>query len=318
MQKSLAVFLLLGLTLVCRADDALPGWNGDSPKAWWTQNPTPDLWPQAAKTLDSQLAAIYKKDGVACFSQADFRGWMEHLEWIDLGVDCPDLLGDAKNLATFIALGEDETVSHLFVEKLNPLDDKKKALQILLQLAQSSQGDLHGYAALGVAYSLVFDQPFPNSWPHAQVPRDAVPIGDLDVVQRFNFYVQASRNKKTDLDLTQVPFEYLKFLVDSKVKLSELEYAQTNKIAYRDFEKAFFAITYDEPRVNPAHMAMTWTYPTYTLNDIETKGGICVDQAYYACMLGKGRGIPTIFFTGQGTDGGHAWFAYLSRDLKWV
>jgi hypothetical protein len=318
MQKSLAVFLLLGLTFVCRADDALPPWNGDSEKAWWTQNPTPDLWPQAAKNLDLQLAAIYKRDGAACFSQADFRGWMEHLEWIDLGTDCADLLGNPKNLETFVALGKDEAVSHLFVEKLNPLDVKKQALQNLIQLAQANAGDLHDYAALGIAYSLVFDQPFPGGWPHGQVRQEAVPLGDLDIVQRFNFYVQANRNKKTDLDLTQVPFEYLKFLVDSKVKLSELEYAQTSKIAYRDFEKAFFAITYDEPRVNPAHMEMTWTYPTYTLNDIETKGGICVDQAYYACILGKGRGIPTIFFTGQGTDGGHAWFAYLSRDLKWV
>jgi hypothetical protein len=319
MQTRLIAFLLfLCLALPGRAQEVVPSWNSDSQKAWWTQNPTPDLWPKAAKDLKAQLDASYKKDGPSCFSQVDFRGWMEHLEWIDLGLACPDLLSDAKNLDTFAALGKDETVSHLFVEKLNLLDIKKQALQNLILLAQANAGDLHEYAALGIAYSLVFDQPFPGGWPHHQVKQEAMPLGDLDIVQRFNFYVQANRNKKLDLDLTQVPFEYLKFLVDSKVKLSELEYAQGNKIPCRDFEKAFSSITYDESRVNPAHMAMTWTYPTYTLNDIETKGGICVDQAYYAYMLGKGRGIPTICFTGQGSDGGHAWFAYLSHDLRWV
>ena len=37
----------------------------------------------------------------------------------------------------------------------------------------------------------------------------------------------------------------------------------------------------------------------------------------YASEIGKGRGVPTIYFTGQGTDGGHAWFGYLSRSGKW-
>jgi hypothetical protein len=34
-------------------------------------------------------------------------------------------------------------------------------------------------------------------------------------------------------------------------------------------------------------------------------------------MLGKGRGIPTIQFTGLGVDGAHAWFGYLSNSGKW-
>jgi len=311
MQTRLAVLLLLGLTIACRAGEALPSWNGDTQKAWWTQNPTADLWPQATKDLESQLEAVYKKEGASCFSQPDFQGWMEHLEWIDLGVACPDFLTDTKNLQTFVALGKDETVSHLFVEKLDPLDVKKQALQNLIQLAQANTDDLHEYAALGIAYGLVFDQPFPNNWPHYQVAQDAVPIGDLDIVQRFNFYVQANRDKKTALDLTQQSFENLKFLVDSKVKLSELEYAQANSLPYSDFAKAFFSINYTEGR------SLNWPSATYTLKDIETNGGICVDQAYYATILGKGRGIPTIFFTGQGSGGGHAWFGYLSHDGRW-
>ncbi|HEY0256168.1 MAG TPA: DUF4019 domain-containing protein [Candidatus Methylacidiphilales bacterium] len=319
MQTRLIAFLfLLGLTLSSQAQETLPPWNSDSSKAWWAQNPAPDLWPQAAKTLESQLDATYRKAGVSSFSQPDFEGWMDHLESINLGLACPDLLADAKNLATFVALGKDDAVSHLFVEKLDPLDVKKQALQNLILLDQANSDDLHEYAALGVAYSLVFDQRFPDFWPHPQVAHDAVPIGNVDVVERFNFYVQANRNKKTALDLTQLSFENLKFLVDSEVRLSEFEYAQNNHLSYGDFANAFFSITYNESRVQSTdNMVLSWDLPTYTLKDIETHGGICVDQAYYACTLGKGRGIPTIFFTGQGSGGGHAWFGYLSHDGRW-
>jgi len=42
-----------------------------------------------------------------------------------------------------------------------------------------------------------------------------------------------------------------------------------------------------------------------------------VDQAYFAAMAGKARGIPTLFFAGQGKDGGHAWFGYWRGNGRW-
>ena len=229
MQKSLAILFLALIAALYPAQQVLsqplPSWNDTNQKAWWAKNPTPDLWPQAADALQAQLEANYKGNGVRVFSDSDFRSWLEQLEWIRLGLDCPDVLADANNLKTFVALGQDETVSHLFVEKLDPLDVKKEALKNLLRLSQANADDLHEYAALGVAYSLVFDQPFPKKWPHRQVDPAAVPIGDLDIVQRFHFYVQSNRDKKLDLDPSQLSFENLKFLVDSQVKLSELQYA---------------------------------------------------------------------------------------------
>jgi hypothetical protein len=327
MQQSLAILFFSLLAVLCPVQEvlsqapsqalpqALPSWNGNVQKDWWVKNPSPDLWPQAADALQAQLEAGYKQNGARVFSDPDFRGWLEHLEWIRLGLDFPDVLAD--HLKTFISLGQDETVSHLFVEKLDPLDDKKEALKNLLLLAESNADDLHEYAALGVAYSLVFDQPFPKGWPHRQVNQDAVPIGDLDIVQRFHFYVKSNRNKKLDLDLTRISFENLKFLVDSEANLSELEYAQRNRISYSNFADAFFSIKYDQARIGNGAAVYNWPFPSYKLEDIEKNGGICVDQAYYAEMIGKGRGIPTIRFFGYGMDGAHAWFGYLSGSGKW-
>jgi hypothetical protein len=320
-QKSLAILLLALVAVLCPAhqvfSEPLPSWNDSAQKAWWSKNPTPDLWSKADDALEAQLQDDYQQNGARVFSDGDFRAWLDHLLWIRLGLDCPDLLADPGSLATFIALGQDDAVSHLLVEKIDPLDVKSEALKILLRLAQANAADLHEYAALGVAYSLVFDQPFPSDWPHRQVDQAAVPIGDLDVVQRFHFYVQSNRDQKLDRDLTQLSFENLKFLVDSEVKLSELEFAQKNRISYSQFSDAFFSIQYDTQRISNVASVYKWPYPSYQLSDIETKGGICIDQAYYAETLGKGRGIPTIRFTGYGMDGAHAWFGYLSNSGKW-
>jgi hypothetical protein len=313
----IAACLLLVLSRPCSAQDALPAWNSAASQAWWTAHPTPDTWPKAADALQAQLEADYKQNAAAVFSDPNFQGWMEHLEWVRLGLACPQDIAQPADLQAFIALGQDDAVSHLLVQKIVPRNVKEKVLQNILRLDQANPADLHEYAALGVAYSLVWDEPFPSYWPHAQVHRDAVPIGDLDILPRFHFYVQANRDKKTELDLTQLKEDDLKYLVDSQVSLAELAYAQKNTIPYDHFEDVFPSIRYDTARVSGDNQVYTWDLPTYTLDDILTHGGICVDQAYYSTEIGKGRGIPTIYFTGQGSSGGHAWFGYLTRDGTW-
>jgi hypothetical protein len=318
MPKGLALLLFVLFATSCPAQPAaLPSWGSDAVKAWWAKNPTPDLWPQAADALRSQLEADYKQNGARVYSDTDFRGWLEHLEWVRLGLDCPEDLAGADQLKIFVALGQDEAVSHLFVEKIDPRDVKNAALKNLLRLAADNADDLHEYASLGVAFSLVFDEPFPKGWPHRQVDPKAVPTGDPDMLDRFHFYVQSNRNKKLDLDPTQLSFENLKFLVDSEISLTELAYAQGNRISYSHFSDAFFSIVYDQKRIGNATAVYDWPYPSYQLAEIEKRGGICIDQAYYAETVGKGRGIPTIRFTGYGMDGAHAWFGYLSNSGKW-
>jgi len=42
-----------------------------------------------------------------------------------------------------------------------------------------------------------------------------------------------------------------------------------------------------------------------------------VDQAYYAAISGKALGFPTMFFSGEGPNGGHAWVGYLKASGHW-
>jgi tetratricopeptide (TPR) repeat protein len=108
----------------------------------------------------------------------------------------------------------------------------------------------------------------------------------------------------------------LKFVVDAPVHFSELEWAQKNaRFPRTDWGRAFSSIRYNFGRITS--QAYDWDDSPYTLDAIETAGGICVDQAYFAVIAGKARGLPTLFFTGQGVDGGHAWFGYLRSENRW-
>jgi hypothetical protein len=315
----LSIFLLPGSGF--SETTPIPPWNSNSISVWWQQNPLPDKWKEADASLQSQLAAIYQRNGSAAFNNPDFQQWLRHLQWLQIGISAGNLLNNDANRETFIALGKDDTVSHLFAEKFLPVNSPRPALENLIRIAQANMNDLHEYAALGVAYALVFDKAFPKYWPHPQVDHKAVPIDNADVVPRFAFYVDANRQNKLAQDISKLNFDELKFMVDSLVSLEELRYGQSNKsnrINYSNFDQAFSSIQYDYSRIR-GNKLFDWpeSNGAYTLQNIEQKGGICVDQAYYAAALGKARGIPTLYFSGQGSDGGHAWFGYLQRNGRW-
>ena len=311
-----AAGLLLFPAVTARAA-GLPSWDDKALAAWWAANPTPATWPKAADALKAQLEAAYKSDGSRAFSDADFQAGLDQLLWVELGISNPDQIADPVHLKTFIALGQDPAVSHLFVEKLNPVDAPDQALANIIKLSEANAADLHEYAALGVAYALVWDVPFPQDWPHHQVAHDAVPIGDLDIVKRFSYYVQANRDHKLLLDPSQLSFENLKYLVDSEAKLSEFDWAQKNPVSYSQFSDAYFSIKYATDRISNTQSVYNWPGTSYALEEIKTDGGICIDQAYFAVQLGKGLGVPTMMFTGYGMDGAHAWMGYLSNSGKW-
>jgi hypothetical protein len=82
------------------------------------------------------------------------------------------------------------------------------------------------------------------------------------------------------------------------------------------FEKVFEKVAYDHERARIAD----YVWPDaedYRLATILDRGGICTDQAYFSFISGKAKGIPTLFFAGQGKDGGHAWFGYLRGGGRW-
>lgn len=311
---SLALFIALVFPSFALAE--LETQTPEKLNAWWETNASAETWAGAYLQLMSELDEAYQKNGVKSFTDdPKFTTWLSTLGWLKLGIGNTAIIDNAELTKAFIELGKLPEVSGLLFQNLRPTDDAAKACAILVKIYQAHPEKVKDYAALAVAYAVVFDQPYPDDWPHHQVERKAVPFGDEDPVARFDFYVQSNETKKLETDLKTLTVTELKFLVDSFVNLDELRYAQKTKFKQSQFEKAYFSITYDYDRYKVS--AWDWTYDTYTLEEIETKNGICVDQAYYASIAGKGLGIPTLYFSGQGTDGGHAWFGYMDRPGKW-
>ena len=210
----------------------------------------------------------------------------------------------------------DEELSRLLFENLSEHDFLPGVLRRLQEIRLAHPQKLKEYRALAVALAVVYDQRFPHFWPHRQVDPKSVPIAEVPVADRFKLWTESNESRALLLDLRKLNPGQIKFIVDAPLDPSEFEWARKNVRYQRsEFAKAFDAVSYSFDRMRSGRFE--WTGGEYTLQNIRQQTGICVDQAYYAMIAGKARGLPTLFFTGQGADGGHAWFGYLKSDNRW-
>ncbi len=223
----------------------------------------------------------------------------------------------ARAKEEFLAhLAGDEDFLRQFFSLLSPDDFPPVALSRLEQIYAAHPQRWPSYRALMLAFALVYDQRPPAFWPHHQVAPRAFPPMDEDLAGRFGYYVQANEAGRLEHDLRRLGAAELKFLVDAPVARSELEWAAKNVRPRREqFERVFDMVNYDQRRIEKG--VFTWPHGIYRLGNIELMGGICTDQAYFSALAGKAKGIPTLYFSGQGTDGGHAWFGFLGGNGKW-
>ena len=224
----------------------------------------------------------------------------------------------AESLAPEILIEwiNDDEFSRLLFENLSDRDYSPGVLIRLQQMRIANPQKFKEYRALAVALAVVYDQNFPRFWPHGQVHSSQVPIAEIAVADRFKFWTDSNESKALLLDLRMLSPGQIKFIVEAPLNRSEFEWARKNvRYPRSEFAKAFDAVSYSAERVRSG--MFHWNAGEYTLENLQRQGGICVDQAYYAMIAGKARGLPTLFFTGQGTDGGHAWFGYMKTDSRW-
>ncbi len=214
------------------------------------------------------------------------------------------------------ALAADDEFLKEFFRELKPDDFAPVVLTRLQQLRRAHPAAWPAYRSLMLAFALVHDQREPSFWPHQQVPSRSVPRTTEDVAGQFDYFYRANEARKLEHDLRRLSAAELKFLVDAPVPREEFEWAAKNVRARPDkFDRVLDMVRYDRNRAESG--VFMWPHGTYRLGNIELTGGICTDQSYFACIAGKAKGIPTIYFAGQGQDGGHAWFGYLRGNGKW-
>ena len=227
----------------------------------------------------------------------------------------PAVLAERIKPETLAALLANQPLIDLLGETVTADDYLPGVWRVLADLQEHRPAGVAEFPALAVALAVVYDQAFPLDWPHAQVARAKIPFVWNNWNALFDYFIDAQHEGKLLADLGTLSPAQLRFMVDLPLERSELDWVQANvRTARPVFEKTFFSIKYDVPRLEKG--VFTWPGKEYRLARIAESGGICVDQAYFAAMAGKAKGLPTLFFTGQGSFGGHAWFGYL-REEGW-
>ncbi len=215
-----------------------------------------------------------------------------------------------------LALLGNPALSEEFFQLLSPVDNAAEVLSVLQKIHRQDAALFGNFPSLALAIAVVYDVPPPPNWPHGQVSAAVLPRKLPAPEQVFGYFARLDRMNGTLQHLNRLPADELKFLVDLVAPLGELDWARKNvPPGLADLGKAYEMIKYRKDRI--AANQYSWPGAGYALPVILQQGGICVDQAYFASMVGKAKGIPTIMFRGAGLDGRHAWFGYLDASQKW-
>lgn len=213
-------------------------------------------------------------------------------------------------------LAGDPAFLDAFFAQLSPFDYPPGVLTILGRLHDGDPDDFRDYRNLAIAIAVVHDTAPPPWWPHGQVSPAALPRKWPDALATFRFFVAQDQAGRCYLPLKRLGADELKFVVDAAAPFDELTWAQkVVDVPLAHLDKVYSMVPYRVERLQAGRAV--WPGDHYSLPLILGRGGICVDQAYFACEVGKARGVPTLLFMGAGMDGRHAWFGYLDGDGHW-
>ena len=315
-------FVTVSLCLSVRAEQnyTVPIWSKEVQRDWLKSHSDSDIWASNVERMNDRLLYVFKSTNITkLLSLHNFWKWVGQVYWsknflIPYHLEknsTDDVFQDCRSLLAVEGLSE-RSVSYV-----SETDDKIKFIEILSKLLKNDKRRFERYMNLAIAVALVWDEPFPDSWPHPNVNRGDVPIGDLDPLAIFNFFVSSHEMGRLKIGVDRLSIRELCFVIDTPVQLTELKYTQQIKLKnLRDLERLYKIIPYDQQRIN--NEGYEWPHGPYRLIDIGAKrGGICMDQSYFAAHAAKSQGIPSILFMGQGRSGGHAWVGYLESRGRW-
>lgn len=201
-------------------------------------------------------------------------------------------------------------------ETLSTDDDLPKVFEILDKLWKDSPENFKKFRNLATAIAVVFDTPPPASWPHHQVSEKVLPRKFPDALETFKTWQEDRSKGRLLFPCEKLSVEEAKFLVASVAPQKDKIWARRAVNAnIMGIAKIYSSVPYDHGRLNS--QKFDWTGDDYSLETIKTKGGICTDQSYFTSEVAKAKGVPAFILSGAGSDGFHAWVAYMVKSGKW-
>lgn len=299
------VFALCRTVCAGGQDGDLPlSFDGEGARNFFASNP--DLDAEAGKYSDC-AAEFYAEGNLEKAGTAYFLSqYLSHLG--KYGKKFPPqmreyLLSNPALLADFFSI-------------LSPKDDKEKVFDILARLHLSDAEAFRKYTRLAMAISVVFDSPVPKAFPHSQVSKELLPREFPKPEEAFATWKSLKDRGRLLLQPEKLSIDELKFLVSTLANGEDREWVQKSvPVNLSNINKLYSSVKYDYSRIR--RKAFDWERGDYRLKTIRNSGGICVDQAYYTVEVAKCRGVPAFIFSGAGSDGFHAWAAYMQRPGAW-
>lgn len=199
-------------------------------------------------------------------------------------------------------------------ETMSEQDDAGQVLDGLDRLLRHDPAVWGHRYELALALALVWDRPRPSL--HGQMGRRQT-FSPPALEALYDFFVEVYEDPGGRWRGAYPPVEALLFVVDVPVSLEALRWARQQVSGTRaSWGNRFYEVPYDHARL--AAGRLDWPYGDYSLQAIRQRGGLCVDQAYFATLTARAHGIPATMFVGQGRRGGHAWFAFMKSDREWT
>lgn len=220
------------------------------------------------------------------------------------------LLGAAEDLdraALLAFLRANPTLAGDLIFTINEQAENPAAIFALLdQLRDGREATLEKHAPLVAAVCVVHDVPLERRF-NENVVSSPEPAALLD------YFIRNA--DKMYYGTSDMPPELMTHVIDATPAIEDLTWSIDRHAGHNDVGGLFHTIRYDYESLLGGRQKGA-TAEGYTLQNIHRFGGVCVDQAYFAVMVGKSIGVPTAYVRARSSQVGHAWVGFLQRSGK--
>ncbi len=207
-----------------------------------------------------------------------------------------------RRAAMLVFLRENPALSREVTFAIEAGGDSPAAVYNVLATLQADRAkQLETYAGLATAIAVVHDTGPVTRQINENGVKSAVPLA------LFDYFI--AHERQLTLGVRDIPVDLLIYVVDSTASIEEMEWAFGKFRGNSSVGKTFFTIRYDYDHFRTGSPKAV-TKAGYSLQNIARYGGVCADQAYFACSVGKAIGTPTAYTVAQSAEVGHAWVGY--------
>ncbi|MGA2501497.1 MAG: hypothetical protein ABSH20_27465, partial [Tepidisphaeraceae bacterium] len=187
--------------------------------------------------------------------------------------------------------------------------NKVESVYTLLDyLREKRSKQLAGYPALAAAICVVHDRPLT-----VRINENTAKAGDPLAI--FQFYT--SNESRLAVGSRTIPAELMIHVVDTTATAEEMNWALEKYGRSYLVGSLYSAVKYDTMHVRAGTVKRV-TAEGFGLQNILAYGGVCIDQAYFACTVGKALGVPTAIVYGDSAEASHAWLGFFQySEARW-